>query len=46
MAAAWAEKRKLQEQLASKLEGMRARKVVQARATQSTARRSLPLGTR
>jgi hypothetical protein len=45
MAKQWGEKKRLQEQLALKLEGMRAKKVVQSQS-QRTVRRSLPLGTR
>jgi hypothetical protein len=43
MAKSWAEKKKVQEQLAMKLEGMRRMKGV---AQKTVARRSLPLGTR
>ena len=42
MAKQWGEKKKVQEQLAMKLEGMRKMKVANHKAT----RRSLPLGTR
>jgi hypothetical protein len=45
MAKQWGERKRLQEQLALKLEGMRAKKVVQPQS-QRTVRRSLPLGTR
>jgi hypothetical protein len=47
LARQWGEKKRVQEQLAVKLEGMRARKIVQTQqAAQKTVRRSLPLGTR
>jgi hypothetical protein len=45
-ARVWGEKKKVQEQLALKLEGMRARKVHTQAQGQKTVRRSLPLGMR
>ena len=45
LAAAWAEKKKVQEQLALKVEGMRKMKTASQKST-LVGRRSLPLGTR